>query len=110
MNKIMDKVANSRASGLGVNSLSLAIDTDGYTLAHEIGHAKFSLKHPDDDTTHLADDKLRIPKSLKIPINYIDKYNFMYSKSSEPINDKEREERVNGIRAYQWRKIIFGKY
>jgi hypothetical protein len=85
-----------------LNEPKLAIinNTNGFTLAHEIGHAMFSLRHPDNDPDHLRDPKDKPPPSSG-PFNFNDTDNFMYS-----LGDK----RKNLIRQYQWKKILKGEY
>ncbi len=73
---------------------------DGFTLAHEIGHGKFSLMHPDNDPDHLGNKDGDSPPHNG-PFNISDKQNFMYSISNL---------RVNRIRHYHWKKILTGTY
>ena len=95
-------ITRGRATDIGNPKIAMAKAGDGFTLAHEIGHGKFSLRHPDNDTLHL------IPKKEEMddapgpgPYKYPDKNNFMYHNSYE---------RINRIRHYQWKKILSGKY
>ncbi len=81
----------------------IAIHADGFTLAHEIGHGKFRLRHPDNDPKHLIplqEENDGTPPSNG-PFNINDTYNFMYHTSNG---------RVNRIRHYQWKKILTGIY
>jgi hypothetical protein len=90
---------------LGLNTLALKQSSSGSTLAHEIGHAKFGLRHPDDDKEHLNSDedtKPTINFSLRPPFTFGDSNNFMYSIGGSSRNDN--------IRAYQWKKIVFGSF
>jgi hypothetical protein len=84
---------------LGSDKLAMVNTADGYTLAHELGHAMFSLRHPDNDPKHLRDVKDFPPGNG--PYNIDDTYNFMYSKGNL---------RKNLIRHYQWRRILKGNF
>ena len=76
----------------------IAIHADGFSLAHEIGHAKFWLRHPDNDPDHLIPSVLEGETSPGVgPYKYNDMNNFMYHTSVG---------RVNRIRQYQWKKIL----
>ena len=82
-----------------LNIQVIAIHADGFSLEHEIGHGKFSLRHPDNDTDHL-----NLPSDMPPsggPFNVQDTHNFMYSQSNN---------RKNVIRRYQWKKILGGIY
>ena len=100
-------ITRGRATKIGTPKIAIAKAGDGYTLAHEIGHGKFSLRHPDNDDNHLdlklGRDGESLPPELtdKAPFNYPDKNNFMYHTSYG---------RVNRIRHYQWKKILTGRY
>jgi hypothetical protein len=81
---------------LGKNKLAIINNANGYTLAHELGHAMFSLRHPDNDPDHLRDEDDNPPSSG--PFNFNDTDNFMYSTLNLRTN--------NLIRHYQWKKIL----
>ncbi|MCB9309469.1 MAG: hypothetical protein H6567_05360 [Lewinellaceae bacterium] len=81
-----------------LNIQVIAIHADGFSLAHEIGHAKFWLRHPDNDPDHLIPSVLEGETSPGVgPYKYNDMNNFMYHTSVG---------RVNRIRQYQWKKIL----
>lgn len=88
-----------RATSLSppVNHLSISKKSDGFVLAHEIGHAKFGFRHPDDDKDHLIETG-----SPAGPFKVIDLKNFMHSEANSISNSM--------IRHYQWKKIHTGKY
>lgn len=92
-----------RATEFGVPKVAVASFADGYTLAHEIGHGKFSLRHPDNDILHLVlnvdiDGEYSPDEgTFMVP----DIQNFMFSAYNF---------RFNRIRQYQWKKILTGKY
>lgn len=88
--------ARGRALNFGIPTIVMAAFANGFTLAHEIGHGKFSLRHPDNDPNHLMEDA---PGSG--PYNYYDINNFMFSTSNFTIYR---------VRHYQWKKILTGKY
>lgn len=90
----------SRSSYKFKNSHDMAFHADGFTLAHEIGHGKFSLRHPDNDVFHLGNMDGDTPP-LGGSFNVQDTYNFMYSQSNI---------RKNVIRHYQWKKILTSTY
>ncbi len=75
----------------------VSISGDGYTLAHEIGHGKFWLRHADNVPDHLIETG-----SPSGPFNVIDIKNFMHSVANSISNSM--------IRHYQWKKIHTGKY
>ncbi len=92
----------SRSSYKFKNSHDMAFHADGFTLAHEIGHGKFWLRHPDNDSKHLLPSVKEGESAPGMgPYNIEDKENFMYHTSNG---------RVNRIRHYQWKKILTGKY
>ena len=85
-----------------IPKIGLSILGDGYTLAHEIGHVKFSLRHPDNDLSHLKPSPIEMdPTPGNGPYMLNDKNNFMYHKGTV---------RNNKVRHYQWKKILSGKY
>jgi len=96
-------ITRGRATDFGIAKIALAKAGDGYTLAHEIGHGKFSLKHPDNDDQHLilTEERDKEVSPIGGPYKYSDKNNFMYSTTTG---------RVNRIRHYQWKKIMTGRY
>jgi Tfp pilus assembly protein PilZ len=97
-----EKIGFGAATSLGFNSLSirsLAIESSKpnfnfLTLAHEIGHAVFNLRHPDDDSDTITEDKL-----LKNEKG--DKFNFM---NSGPLQSKNLIKNISSfkLRRYQW--------
>jgi hypothetical protein len=89
-----------RASGFGTPKVSVITKANGFTLAHEIGHGLFALRHPDNDKDHLGSREGDTPPNQG-PFNFNDTDNFMYS-----IGNK----RKNLIRHYQCVKILRGKY
>lgn len=98
LSKIDNKVLG-RATGVfpPLNHLSISKSADGFVLAHEIGHAKYGLRHPDNDPDHLIEGG-----SPPGPLNVNDKRNFMFSKAEDISNSM--------IRQYQWKKIHTGNY
>jgi hypothetical protein len=88
-----------RVATLGLYKVAVITKANGFTLAHEIGHGPFSLRHPDNDPKHLRADG-DLPPGLG-PYNFKDTDNFMYSLGNE---------RKNLIRHYQWRKILKGNF
>ena len=96
-------ITRGRATDFGTAKIAIAKAGDGYTLAHEIGHGKFFLRHPNNDKQHLipVDEEDDIDPPGNGPFMYKDVNNFMYSNSSG---------RTNKIRHYQWKKILTKKY
>jgi hypothetical protein len=80
------------ALGLGSKMVLLAKD-DGYTIAHELGHAKFSLIHPD-HTYDANGNKINDGQ-----FGIADWFNFMHSPSE---NVPQGKVRVNNVRRYQF--------
>lgn len=90
-------VINGRATLFGKNTAAINV-TNGTptfrTIPHEIGHARYELRHPDQDW---------VQDKLKGPVNN-DKYNIM---NSGPIFQNNPLESISDfrIRRYQWEKI-----
>ena len=90
-------VINGRATNFGINSAAINV-TNGSptfrTIPHEIGHARYDLRHPDDDW---------VEDGLNGSVNN-DKYNIM---NSGPLFQSHPVGSISDfrIRRYQWRKI-----
>lgn len=88
---------NGRATGFGTNSVAINIGNGTptfRTLSHEIGHAKYDLRHPDEDW---------MKDELKGPVNN-DQHNMM---NSGPIFQAHPVGSISDfrIRRYQWEKV-----
>lgn len=90
-------VINGRATLFGKNSAAINV-TNGAptfrTIPHEIGHARYALRHPDEDW---------MKDGLNGPVNS-DQYNLM---NSGPLFQSHPVGSISDfrIRRYQWRKI-----
>jgi hypothetical protein len=93
-----DLVNRQGYASLRSNVIAFKNTSNGNTLAHEIGHAKFGFRHPDNDDKHLNSIEDFLPQqgiSVKAPYKVNDLDSLMHSVS---VGDK--------LRAYHWKKII----
>ncbi|MCB9309465.1 MAG: hypothetical protein H6567_05340 [Lewinellaceae bacterium] len=77
----------SRSSLKFKKSHDTVIHASSFVLAHKIGHGKFWLRHPNNDSNHLIPSALEGETSPGVgPYNYSDKNNFMYHTSVGRVN------------------------